>query len=79
MIIKTSEVEARKMDKQVARCVISTNTPFHFVEHKHFKAMCEILRPGYKAPNERAISGNLLDEIFEEEKEKSKSDLEGKL
>ena len=78
MVVKTITSEAYEMDKQIARCILSTNTPFHFVEAKHFKRMCEMLRPGYKPPSERSISGELLEDIFKEEQEKSQSDLEGK-
>ena len=77
MVIKTSRSESRDFDKQVARYVLATNSPFHDIENKQFKILCQKLHPGYKPPSEREVSGHLLDEIYNEQVEVCRNDLEG--
>lgn len=78
MIVRTSREEAHELDKQIAKVVFATNSPFSIVENKQFQTMTSRLRPGYKGPNRRSVSNQLLDEVYEEELEKSKSLFEGK-
>ena len=66
MIVKTTYSQAENLDKQVARFVFSENIPFKSVEGEEFVKLCGLLRPGYKPPTCRKISGQLLDTIYEE-------------
>ena len=54
------------------------NSPFQIVEHKEFKEMVEILRPGYKLPNRHNIGGKYLAKTFEKKSYNCRLELEGK-
>ena len=77
MVVKTNKPLSEKIDRQIARYVYSCNLPFHTVESSHFKGIFDLVRPGYKTPSEREVSGHLLDEVFAEQLEKSRDDFEG--
>lgn len=76
-VIKTNAMQKHIFDLQVARYFYATNTPFLHADHE-FKILISILHPGYVPPNRLDIGGKLLDEIFKEEQNKCKSDLENK-
>lgn len=78
-VVRTSSDQGEKINKQIAKYIFATNTPFRHVEHEEFKKMIELLRPGYKPPSRRDIGNKLLDEVFEEEQEHCKSVLAGKI
>lgn len=48
------------LDAQVARMVFATNCSFRITEHPEFKAMIELLRPGYVPPSSFKIANDLL-------------------
>ena len=77
MIVKTNKSEAHNIDKIIARYVISSNSPFNTVENAFFKEIFTHLRPGYKPPSERTVSGDLLDIIYAEEVVKASQEFEG--
>lgn len=68
--MKTSTSKKQSIDKQIARYIFATNSPFRHVDHPQFIQLIEELRPGYKPPNRKDISGHLLDNVYEEEKQK---------
>ena len=55
------------------------NSAFRSVENPHFKKMITNLRPGYEPPTRKALSDDLLPEIYEEEFDKLSRDLKGKV
>lgn len=57
---KNTKTESEILDKQVAKMIFSTNSSYKLVEHPEFKAMIEMLRPGYKAPNRFIIANEFL-------------------
>ena len=52
----------------MARFVFATNSPFRIAENKHFVALLQSLRPGYRPPNRERVSNELLDKIYEKER-----------
>ena len=56
----TPPPQVGSLEKQVGRFVYSTNSPFRLVEHKEFLALMQMVRPGVKLPNKRAIGGRIL-------------------
>lgn len=77
VVIVTSPQYAEKINLQTARYFFATNTPFNHAEHREFKIMCNILRPGYKPPSAHQIGGKLLDQVYEITLQECKSKLEG--
>lgn len=65
-ITRTSVEKKKQIDEQLARFIFSQNIPFVAVEGHQFAKFCEEMRPGYKPPNRKAMSGRLLDTIHEE-------------
>ncbi len=68
MFVKTTYRQAENLDidKQVARFFFYENVPFESIEGKEFVELCGELRPGYKPPTLRKLTGQLLDTIYEE-------------
>lgn len=66
--IRSTPMQKKSLDKQVARFIFATNTAFRSVEHPQFVRLMQQLRPGYTPPNRKEISGPLLETIYEEEK-----------
>lgn len=60
-IVKTTEEQKRSIDQAVSMFFYSANIPFNVAELDNFKHMIEVLRPGYKPPSAKDISGRLLD------------------
>ena len=65
-VTKTSLNDKIKLDLQAAKFFYSCNISFHSAENKEYKKFCEMLRPGYKPPNERDLAGDLLDQVYDE-------------
>ena len=63
--IKTDSAAATQLDLQIAKFLYACNIPFNIVEHKEFKAMISLLRPGYSPPNRKELAGNLLNNVHE--------------
>lgn len=57
---KNTKAENEILGKQVAKMIFSTNSSYTIVEHPEFKAMIEMLHPGYKAPNRLVIANEFL-------------------
>ena len=64
------------IDRQVCRFLVATNSPFSLVENCEFLKLINLLRPGAKVANRRAMGGRLLDEVHEEEIVKVRQRLE---
>lgn len=54
------------------------NIPFRVSENKYFKDFIQILRPGYKPPNRKQLSRDLLNKIHDEIMDKMQTKLNGK-
>lgn len=78
-IMRTTEDQKKELDTQVARMIYATNMPFHTVENKEFRKCIEKLRPGYIPPREHAISGYLLNDVYESELKKCAKLLKNKI
>lgn len=50
----------KSFDVQIVKYICATNSSFAFVEHKEFKKMIQLIRPGYKPPNRDQIGNKLL-------------------
>ena len=61
--IKNDAATSNQLDLQIARFFYACNIPFNVAEHKEFKAMVSLLRPGYNSPNRKDLSGRLLDNV----------------
>ena len=61
--IKTDAATTSQLDLQIVRFFYVCNIPFNVAEHKEFKAMVSLLRPGYNSPNRKDLSGCLLDNV----------------
>jgi hypothetical protein len=78
-VIRTSAEKRGELDRDVARMVYATNSPFRLVENRHFINLVKDLRPGYQPPSRKDIGGKYLDVIYTEEREKARKNLEGEL
>lgn len=78
-VIRTSDKDKKSFDVQIAKYIYATNSSFAFVEHKEFKKMIQLIRPGYKPPNRDQIGSKLLDQVFDEVDEDIKKILKGKI
>jgi len=67
-----------KIDQTIGEFVFGCNLPFSVVEHPLFKAMIESLRPGYKPPSRKTLSGTLLDQTHSKLQSTMKTKLQGK-
>ena len=67
-----------KLENQVGRFVFGTNSPFQLVEHKEFKALMEMVRPGIKLPGKRAVADRILDSVYQTEWKKFADSVEEK-
>lgn len=76
---KTTAAEKKEIDHKIAKFVYATKNGFNVVNNQRFKDMIDALRPGYKAPNRDEIENDLLDTIYEEEKENVVSKLENQM
>lgn len=76
--VKTDSAMATSLDLQIARYFYACNIPFNVAEQSEFKAMISMLRPGYSPPTRKALSGPLLDKVFDSMNTTVASDLDGK-
>lgn len=76
-VMRTSTAEKHKIDKQIAKAIFATNSSFRCIENLEVKKAIQLLRPGYTPPSRKTVATSLLDEIYEEEKEKYFSSLSG--
>lgn len=74
-VVKTTSDIKTKIDIQLGRAIYATNTSFLSVEHPEFIKLFEMLRPGYKLPNQKQIGGKILETVFESEKHELKMTL----
>ena len=64
--VKTDSAAANQLHLQIARFFYACNIPFNVAEHKEFKSMISLLRPGYSPPNRKDLSGHLLNTIHDQ-------------
>lgn len=76
-VMRTSIAERHKIDKQIAKAIFATNSSFRCIENSEVKKAIQLLRPGYTPPSRKTVATSLLDEIYEEEKDKCFSSLSG--
>ena len=76
-VIGTSASKQHAIDLQIARFILATNSSFLTVENQHFQQLVQMLRPGTTVPNRKKVSGELLDEIFQTERNKVKTSIQG--
>ena len=76
-ISSTTRHDQHKLDSLVTN-FIATNTPFLHIEHESFKEMMSKLRPSYRPPTRKAISEDLLIEVYEMCADSAKQNLNGK-
>ena len=77
-VIKTSIDLKQSLDVEVAKLFFACNIPFNVVEHPQFIKTLKMLRPGYKPPTRRCLSGPLLDAVHTEQQEQMKKEINGK-
>ena len=76
--IKADSAAANQLHIQVARFFYACNIPFNAAEHKEFKKMISLLRPGYSPPNRKDLAGHLLNSVYEQVNEHIVEDTRGK-
>ena len=76
--IRTTNAELHELNLQLTRAVVASNSCFSLVENKHMKMFFDKMRPGVQLAGRHAISGQLLDEVYEQELAKAKDFLKGK-
>ncbi|MCD9088867.1 DUF659 domain-containing protein, partial [Stenotrophomonas sp. SY1] len=64
----------KNLDKEVARIIFATNSPFRLVQHPQFLKMVQNLRPGYIPPSRKDIADKYLNLVYENEYEKCADD-----
>ena len=77
-IMNTSNASKEKLDLIIAELFFGCNLPFTLVEHPLFIVLVESLRPGYKPPTRKTLSGPLLDRVHSKLQTSMKAKLEGK-
>ena len=75
-VLSTSAVKQHEIDLSVTRYFIATNTPFNAASNRHLKSLVQKFRPGTTIPERRKISGELLDEVYDQEKQKVKQQVQ---
>lgn len=78
-VVKTSVEDAKQLDKQIARFIYGTNSPFIAVQHPEFCKLINMLRPGYTPPTRQYIAGTLLNNVYNDLKIDLKNKLNGKI
>ena len=73
MDICISKSKQHEMDLSLVRYFVATNTPFNAAANKNFKDFVQKMKPGAVIPDRRRLAGELLDEVYEQEKEKVKN------
>jgi len=63
-VCKTTSQDKLALDVQVSKFVFATNSPFRLIEHSEFQKFVNMLRPGYKLPDRKAIGSTLLDSVY---------------
>ena len=72
MDICISKSKQHEMDLSLVRYFVATNTPFNAAANKNFKDFVQKMKPGAVIPDRRRLACELLDEVYEQEKEKVK-------
>ena len=72
MDICISKSKQHEMDLSLVRYFVATNTPFNAA-----KDFVQKMKPGAVIPDRRRLAGELLDEVYEQEKEKVKVKVRG--
>lgn len=78
VVIKTSAEDIEKLNLQMTRFVIATNSPFSLVDNPHFKEFYRMLRPRITLAERHRVGGELTDSVHQEEVTKSRHSFSGK-
>ena len=70
--LKTDSAATTQLDLQIAKFFYACNIPFNIAEHKEFKVMISLLRPGYSPPNRKELAEILIPYMSEKKKRLSK-------
>ena len=76
-MVTTTSGKQHSIDLQVTRYLIASNAPFNAVAQPHFQKLVTELRPGTVLPNRMKVAGELLDEVYGEEKTKLQAKVRG--
>ncbi|KAL4084400.1 hypothetical protein QTP88_028223 [Uroleucon formosanum] len=63
-VIKLHHLKIDKCNLALAKLFFGCNIPFSVIKSLHFKNFCQSLRPAYKVPTRKVLSGRLLDDVF---------------
>lgn len=77
-VTTTTKEYSDKMKMQIGKYFYATNTPFDHANHKEFKNMMAVLRPGFMPPSAYEISNPILDKMYEETLSKCKEKVKNK-
>ena len=77
IVVKTKGSEIHKLNIQLTRAIVASNSPFSMAENNQVKKLFDMLRPGVQLAGRQAISGALLDAVYDEEIQKAKQRLKG--
>ncbi|CAG7785743.1 unnamed protein product, partial [Allacma fusca] len=78
-ITKTSNNEKKVFDEQVARFVFSSNSAFRIVSDPEFVKLVTMLRPGYIPPSRESVGEELLNQVYEKERQMSTTVIKGSI
>ena len=77
-VTATSKDLKQSLDRQFARAFFSCNIPFNVAEHPEFKALIQMLRPGYDVPTRKTLGDQLLDDVYGGAQQTMKEAIQGK-
>lgn len=77
-VTTTTKSQQKSLDNAVAKFYYGCNIAFNIAEHELWKDMIEALRPGYSPPSRKQLANDKLDEVYNEVREKIKTDISGK-
>lgn len=76
--VKTTVEQKEILDRQLARMVYATNSPFHMINQPEFEKLIYMLRPSYKPPNVKLLGREALNHTYEDLRKTMKESLRGK-
>nr|XP_046250116.1 zinc finger BED domain-containing protein 4-like isoform X1 [Scatophagus argus] len=73
--VSTPVPNKQALDEAVVNMIIKDCQPFTLVENEGFRALMQLVAPSYVLPSRKTVK-DLVDQKYEEEKEKTKKDLQ---
>ncbi|KAI3357771.1 hypothetical protein L3Q82_015529, partial [Scortum barcoo] len=73
--VSTPVPNKQALDEAVVNMIIKDCQPFTLVENEGFRALMQLVAPSYVLPSRKTVK-DLVDHKYEEEKEKTKKDLQ---